>query len=162
LEHLNKLVIEPIDDILILSMFEDLHIGHLALMMETLSLWFTCNCWNMSLWIQEEFSLFPRESSWIGHACAYYSWDDRLLPPSSWISYMHTKPLTDLFKKEKKSKKYTIFSHVLPIRTHLCFIAISSCWCICLWAIAILLIFLELYTVVHILRIQQPYLPGIC
>jgi hypothetical protein len=35
----------------------------------------------------------------------------------------------------------------------LCFVAISSCWCNCLLAIIILLIFLELYTVVHILRI---------
>jgi hypothetical protein len=35
LEHLNKLVVEPIDDILIFSMFEAIHIGHLALMLET-------------------------------------------------------------------------------------------------------------------------------
>jgi hypothetical protein len=103
LEHLNKLVVEPIDDILIFSMFEDIHIGNLALILETyknhlcvittfvfqmlevtFSLWFTCNCWKMSSWIQEEFSLFPQESSRIGHACADYSWDDRLLPPSSW------------------------------------------------------------------------------
>jgi hypothetical protein len=103
LEHLNKLVVEPIDDILIFSMFEDIHIRHLAIMLETcenhlcvitkyefwmleviFSLWFTCNCWKMSPWIQEEFSLFPRESSRIGHACADYFWDDRLLPPSSW------------------------------------------------------------------------------
>jgi hypothetical protein len=35
LEHLNKLVVEPIDDILIFSMFEDIHIGHLAIMLET-------------------------------------------------------------------------------------------------------------------------------
>jgi hypothetical protein len=35
LEHLNKLVVEPIDDILIFSMFEDIHIGPLALMLET-------------------------------------------------------------------------------------------------------------------------------
>jgi hypothetical protein len=89
LEHLNKLVVEPIDDILIFSLFEDLHIGHLALVLETcvnhlcvvtkyvfwmlevtFSPWFMCNCWKMSPWIQEEFSLFPRESFWIGHACA--------------------------------------------------------------------------------------------
>jgi hypothetical protein len=73
-------------------------------------------------------------------------------------SYMHTKPLTDLFKNEKNSKTFTIF---FPIRTRLCFIAISSCWCNFLVAIAILLIFLELYTIVHILRIQQPYLSAI-
>jgi hypothetical protein len=35
LEHLNKLVVEPIDDILIFSMFKDIHIGHLALVFET-------------------------------------------------------------------------------------------------------------------------------
>jgi hypothetical protein len=35
LEHLNKLVVEPIDDILIFSMFEGVHIRHLALMLET-------------------------------------------------------------------------------------------------------------------------------
>jgi hypothetical protein len=34
LEHLNKLVVEPIDDILIFSMFQDIHIGDLALMFE--------------------------------------------------------------------------------------------------------------------------------
>jgi hypothetical protein len=45
--------------------------------------------------------------------------------------------------------------------SQLCFIAISSYWCNCLLAIAVLLIFLEFYTVVHILRIQQHYLPGI-
>jgi hypothetical protein len=36
LEYLEKIVIEPIDDILIFSMFEDIHIGHLALMLENL------------------------------------------------------------------------------------------------------------------------------
>jgi hypothetical protein len=69
LEHLNKLVVEPIDDILIFSMFKEIHTGHLALMLETfenhlcvitkyvfwmlevnISLWFTCNCWKMSPW----------------------------------------------------------------------------------------------------------------
>jgi hypothetical protein len=44
----------------------------------------------------------------------------------------------------------------------LCFIAISSCWCNCFLAITILLIFLEPYTIVHILRIQQHYLFDIC
>jgi hypothetical protein len=34
LEHLNKLVVEPIDNILIFSMFEDIHIGNLALLLE--------------------------------------------------------------------------------------------------------------------------------
>jgi hypothetical protein len=78
------------------------------------------------------------------------------------ISYMHTKPLTDLLKNEKKFKIFTIFFHVLPTRIQLCFIAVSSYWCNCLWAIAILLIFLEPYTIVHILRIQQHYLFDIC
>jgi hypothetical protein len=107
------------------SMFEDIHIGHLALMLETclnhlcvitkyvfwmlevtFSLWFMCNCWKMSPWIQEEFSLFPRESSGIGHACVDYSWDDRLLPPSSWkfpicttshwLIYSRTRKFQDL------------------------------------------------------------------
>jgi hypothetical protein len=35
LEHINTLVVEPIDDILIFSMFEDIHIEYLALMLET-------------------------------------------------------------------------------------------------------------------------------
>jgi hypothetical protein len=35
LEHLNTFVVEPIDDILIFSMFEEIYIGHLALMLET-------------------------------------------------------------------------------------------------------------------------------
>jgi hypothetical protein len=30
LEHINKFVVEPIDNILTFSMFEDIHIGHLA------------------------------------------------------------------------------------------------------------------------------------
>jgi hypothetical protein len=77
------------------------------------------------------------------------------------ILYMHNKPLTNLFKKEKKYKTFIIFFHVVPTRSQLCFIAISSCWCNCLWAITILLIFLELYTIVHTLRIQQPYLSDI-
>jgi hypothetical protein len=56
-------------------------------------------------------------------------------------SYMHNKPLTNSFKI------FTIFFHVLPTRTRLRFIAISSCWCNFLWAITILLIFSELYIV---------------
>jgi hypothetical protein len=71
------------------------------------------------------------------------------------ILYLHNKPLTNLFKT------FTIFFHVLPTRIQWCFIAVSSYWCNCLWAIAILLIFLEPYTIVHILRIQQHYLPDI-
>jgi hypothetical protein len=35
LEHLNKIVVDPIDDILIFSMFEEIYIGHLALILET-------------------------------------------------------------------------------------------------------------------------------
>jgi hypothetical protein len=75
------------------------------------------------------------------------------------ISYMHNKPLTNFIKKKKKFKAFTMFFHVLSTRTRLCFIARSSCCCNCLLAITILLIFLELYTVVHILRIQQHHLP---
>jgi hypothetical protein len=59
-------------------------------------------------------------------------------------SYMHTKPPIDSFKNEKRSKTFTIFFHVLPTRTRLCFIAIISYWCNCLLAIEILLIVLEL------------------
>jgi hypothetical protein len=72
------------------------------------------------------------------------------------ISYMHTKPLTDLFKNKKNSRTFTIFFHVLLTRIQLCSIAISNCWCNCLLAvtIAILLIFLEIYAIVNILRIQ--------
>jgi hypothetical protein len=65
--------------------------------------------------------------------------------------YMHNKPLTNLFKNEKKFKTFTIFFHVLPIRTRLCFIARSFCCCNCLLAITILLNFSELYT-------SSPYL----
>jgi hypothetical protein len=77
------------------------------------------------------------------------------------ISYAHQATIWFIQEREK-SKNFTILFHVLPIRTRLCFIAISSCYCNCRWAIAILLIFLDLYTIVHILRIQQPYLHGIC
>jgi hypothetical protein len=113
LEHLNKLVVEPIDDILIFSMFEGVHIRHLALMLETyenhlcvimkyefwmlevtFSLWFTCNYWKMSPWIQEEFSLLSSGISRIGHACADYSLNDRLLPPSSW-KFLYAQQATD-------------------------------------------------------------------
>jgi hypothetical protein len=44
---------------------------------------------------------------------------------------MHIKPLTDLFKKEKKLKNFKIFFDV-PIRTHLCYIA-NSYARNCLW-----------------------------
>jgi hypothetical protein len=65
--------------------------------------------------------------------------------------YMRNKPLTNLFKT------FTIFLHVLLTRIQLCSIAISPCWCNCILsvAIAILLIFLEIYAIVNILRIQQ-------
>jgi hypothetical protein len=128
LEHLNKLVVEPIDDILIFSMFEDIHIRHLALMLETcenhlcvimkyefwmlevtFSLWFMCNCWKMSPWIQEEFSLFPRESSRIGHACADYSWDGRLLPPS-WKFSICTTSHWLIYSKMRKSPRTSLSS----------------------------------------------------
>ena len=36
LEYLGKCVIEPIDDILIFSLVEEVHVEHLALMLETL------------------------------------------------------------------------------------------------------------------------------
>jgi hypothetical protein len=103
------------------------------------------------------FSLFPRESSRIGHACADYSWDDRLLPPSSW-KFLYAQQATDWFIQEReKFQELQYLLSCFPTKTRLCFIAISSYWCNCLWAITILLIFLELYTVVRILRIQQPY-----
>jgi hypothetical protein len=129
LEHINKLVVEPINDILIFSMFEDIHIGHLALMLETcwnhlcvitkyefwmlevtFSLWFTCNCWKMSPWIWEEFSLFPRESSWIGHACADYSWDDRLLPPFQWKVPICTPSHWLIYSRTRKSSRPSLSS----------------------------------------------------
>jgi hypothetical protein len=75
---------------------------------------------------------------------------------------MHNKRLTDLLKKEKNIQELHYLLGCFPTRTRLCFIATSSCWCNCLLAIAILLIFLELYTVVHILRFQQHYLTDIC
>jgi hypothetical protein len=34
LEHINKFVVEPIDNILTFSMFEAIHIGHLAIVLE--------------------------------------------------------------------------------------------------------------------------------
>jgi hypothetical protein len=82
---------------------------------------------------------------------------------SIFLKISYAQQATDWFiqKREKNSKTFTIFFHVLPSRTWLCFIAISSYWCNCLLAIAALLIFLEFYTVVHILRIQQPYLSDI-
>jgi hypothetical protein len=112
------------------------------------SLWFTCNCWKISPWIQEEFSLFPRESSRIGHACV-----DILEMTGCCLhlpeNFMYAHQATNWFiqEREKNSRTFTIFFHVLLTRTQLCFIAISSCWCNCLLAIAILLVFLELYTV---------------
>jgi hypothetical protein len=141
LEHINKLVVEPIDDILIFSMFEDLHIGHLVLMLETcenhlcvitkyvfwmleviFSPWFTCNCWKMSPWIQEKFTLFPQESSRIGHACADYSWDDRLLPPSSWKFPICTTSHWLIYSRARKSSKPSLSSFTFSqIRTRLCF-----------------------------------------
>jgi hypothetical protein len=127
----------------------------------TFSLWFTCNCRKMSPWIQEEFSLFLRKSSKIGHACAKYSWDGSLLSPFQWRVFLCTPSHWLIYSRKKNSKTFTIFFHVLPTRTRLCFITISSWCCNCLLAITILLIFLDLYTIVHILRIQQTYLSDI-
>jgi hypothetical protein len=78
----------------------------------TFSLWFTCNCWKMSPWIQEEFSLFPRESSRIGHACANYSWDDRLLPPSSWKFHICTPSHWLIHSRTRKFQElHYVLSH---------------------------------------------------
>jgi hypothetical protein len=57
LEHLNKLVVEPIDNILIFSMFEDIHTGHLALMLETFEN-HLCVITKYVFWILEVISLF--------------------------------------------------------------------------------------------------------
>jgi hypothetical protein len=120
LEHLNKFVVEPIDDILIFSIFEDIHIGHLALMLGTcenhlwvitkyvfwmlevtFSLWFMCNCWKMSLWNQEELSSFPRESS----QADTHVWS--ILEMVAWClhfneKYLYAHKATDWFFQERE------------------------------------------------------------
>jgi hypothetical protein len=114
-------------------MFEDIHIGHLALMLETcenhicvimkyvfwmlevnFSLWFMCNCWKMSPWIQVEFTLFPQKSLQIGHACADYSWDDWLLPPSSWKFSICTTSHWLIYSRTRKSPRPSLSSFISP------------------------------------------------
>jgi hypothetical protein len=111
----------------------------------------------MSSWIQEEFSLFPQDSSRIGHACADYSWDDRLLPPSSWKFPICTLSHWLIYSRKRKFQEPQYLLSCFPTKTRWCSIAISYCWCNSLLAvaIAILLIFLEIYAIVNILRIQQ-------
>jgi hypothetical protein len=118
----------------------------------TFSLWFTCNCWKMSPWIKKNFLCFLRNHLelvmhvWIileMTGCCLH-----LLKNS-----LYAQQATDGFIQEReKVQDLHYFISCLPTRTQLCFIAISSCCCNCLLAIAILLIFLELYTIVHILR----------
>jgi hypothetical protein len=102
LEHRNELVVEPIDDILIFSMFEEIYIGHSAIVLETCRTIFVpsrsmCSrCWKwLSLFgsraivarCRREFKKNFLISSGIISNCTCmcgYSWDDRLLPPSSW------------------------------------------------------------------------------
>ena len=101
-----------------------------------------------------------------GHACADYSCDGRLLPPSHSKSSTHTKPLTNWFNQEM-FKNFLIFfdvsqqglSCVLLQEVHAGAIVFflqswphGSCHPAQL---------LELDVVVHILTLYQPYLGGI-
>jgi hypothetical protein len=76
----------------------------------TSSLWFMCNCWKMSPWNREYFSLFPQESSQIGHACAKYSWDGSLFPPSSWKFPICTTSHWLIYSRTKKSPRPSLSS----------------------------------------------------
>lgn len=91
LEYLDKFVIEPLNDILISSMFKEVHIEQLALILESFEN-HPCVITKYVFWMlevtfsgsrafaercrrgSESSSLcFPRESSQVGHACAEYS-----------------------------------------------------------------------------------------
>jgi hypothetical protein len=127
---------------------------------KSIFLWFTCNCWKMSPWTEEEFSYFLRNHPKLVLHVRSIFLDGSLLPPSSWnFSICTTSHWLIYWRKKKIQELHYLWC--FPTRTRLCFIAISYCWCDCLLAIVILLIFLELYTVVHILRIQQHYLTDI-
>jgi hypothetical protein len=163
-------------------MFEDIHIGNLALILETcenhlcvimkyvfwmlkvtFSPWFTCNCWKMSPWIQEEFTLFPRESSRIGHACADYSWDDRLLPRSSWKFPICTLSHWLIYSRKRKIPRTSISSFMFPSKDLLVFHCNKLLLLqIIFWQSQSYLSFQSSTLVVDILRIQQHYLFDIC
>jgi hypothetical protein len=113
-------------------------------------LWFTCNCQLLKDVAVNSRRIFfvPSGilSNWSCMCRLFLKWQ---VVASIFLKilYMHNKPLTNLFKKEKKYKTFIIFFHVVPTRSRWCFIAISSCWCNCLWAVTILLIFSKLYIV---------------
>ena len=75
-------------------------------------LWFTCNCGKLSPWIRARSSCFlGNHLKSVMHVrnipemegCYFHSLKG---------SVVHTKPLTDLLKKEKKSKNFIIFFDV--------------------------------------------------
>ena len=74
----------------------------------------------MSPWIWVDFPVSSRIISSQSCMCGIFSrwW----FVPSIFLKkfFMHTKPLTDLSKSEKKSKDFMIFFVVLPSRTLLC------------------------------------------
>jgi hypothetical protein len=73
-------------------------------------------------------------------------------------NFLNAHQATDWFIQEREKSSWPSLSSLMfPNKDSVVFIAISFWWCNCLLAIAILLIFLERYNVVHILRIQPPY-----
>jgi hypothetical protein len=163
LEHLNTFVVEPIDDILIFSMFEEIYIGHLALMLKTwenhlcvimkyvfwmfevtFSLWFTCNCWKMSPWIQEEFSLFlGNHLELVMHVRIILEMIGCCLHLLG--NFLCAQKATDWFiqQREEVQDLHYLLSRS-PNKISVVFHCNNLLLCNCLWAIAILLIFWSL------------------
>jgi hypothetical protein len=146
MEYLNKLVVEPIDDILISPCLKAfiMDIWHQCwklvktIFVSSQSMSSGCLKWLLSLIhvrMLKDVAVNSRRiyfvssgiiSNWSCMCGLFLRWQ---VVASLFlkISYMHTKPLTDLFENEKKSKTFTIFFRFFSIRTRLCFIAISSC-----------------------------------
>jgi hypothetical protein len=67
----------------------------------TFSLWFTCNWWKMSPWIQEEFSLFPRNHlELVMHVRIILEMSGCCLHPLENLLYAHQA--TDWFIQERE------------------------------------------------------------
>jgi hypothetical protein len=132
LEHINKFVVEPIDNILTFSMFEEIYwtfsnsVGKLLepslchhevyvldVGSDFLSLVHVQLLKDVAVNSRRIF-LVSSESSRIGHACADYSWDVRLLPPSSWKFLICTTSHWLIYSRMRKSPRPSLSYFMFP------------------------------------------------
>jgi hypothetical protein len=128
----------------------------------TFSLWFTCNCRNMSPWIREEFSLSPGKSSRIGHAGA-----DILEMVACYLhfneKFLYAHQATDWCFSRKRITSSTSLSSFTFSQQGLGCVSLQEAPAVAIvfWQSQSYLYFWSLTQLTHILRIQQHYLPDI-